>query len=365
MTDDWRVVLDRYLAGECSPEEAAIVQQSLAADPDRAAWAALLEQARDRSGRVASGTDARAALDRVRARIAQAPTPTSARAESSARRDIGPPRLAGASRHPRPWGAGGRHAWRVAAVAASVVVALGIGVTIGVGRQGAGFSAAPGREYTTAAGQRLSITLVDGTRLTLAPATRVRVAADYGRSARARGVELEGEAYFVVVHDAAHPFMVRALGAVAQDIGTAFDVQAYPADTAVRVAVAEGRVSVHAVAPAKGGASTPAGEAQAGDVATVANGAVGVEHGADVASLTGWTKGELMFRGVPLGAVLAELGRWYDIDFRLTDSSLAGQQLTATVNTQSVDQVLRDIVSALGVRCERRGRVVTVSAQGM
>jgi len=64
------------------------------------------------------------------------------------------------------------------------------------------------REYTTAAGQRLSVTLDDGTQLTLAPASRVRLAAGYGegratggsktRPYGARELELEGEAYFAV-----------------------------------------------------------------------------------------------------------------------------------------------------------------------
>ena len=61
-----------------------------------------------------------------------------------------------------------------------------------------------------------------------------------------REVELEGEAYFAVVHDAARPFAVRAHGAVATDVGTAFDVRAYPEDAGARIAVTEGAVAVTA-----------------------------------------------------------------------------------------------------------------------
>src|SRR5262249_48171613 len=90
-----------------------------------------------------------------------------------------------------------------------------------------------GREYVTSTSQQLSMTMPDGTRFTLAPSSRVRVHGDYGKDTRE--LDLEGEAYFTVIHDTSHPFTVHARSASVQDIGTTFDVRAYKLDSTVRV----------------------------------------------------------------------------------------------------------------------------------
>ncbi len=99
-------------------------------------------------------------------------------------------------------------------------------------------------EYATGAGQRETVMLPDGTEFTLALASRLRVAADYADGDRQ--VVLDGEAFFNVAHDDAHPFSVRAQSAVALDIGTRFNVRAYNGDRAVRVIVSQGTVGVAA-----------------------------------------------------------------------------------------------------------------------
>src|SRR5207253_457823 len=83
----------------------------------------------------------------------------------------------------------------------------------------------PAREYVTAPGQRLAVSFSDGSRVLLGVASRLRVPRDYG--VRTRAVELEGEAYFVVRHDPAHPFLVRTAHGTTEDLGTEFDVRAY------------------------------------------------------------------------------------------------------------------------------------------
>ncbi len=278
-------------------------------------------------------------------------------------------REGGTTRRTWPRGAGGDAGWRWGAGVA-LVVAVGISVGLGVMPHGARGIEAPGREIATAAGQRLSVTLVDGTQVALAPASRVRLAADYGRDAGVRDVELEGEAYFAVVHDVAHPFAVRAHGAVARDVGTMFDVRAYPEDVGVRVGVAEGAVAVTVTGgcPARTGAGAPGevraelcdAEARAGDVVTVANSEVAVEHQADVAAMTSWTAGRLTFENTGMGAVARELGRWYGVEIRIATPALEAQHITATYTNQPVDAVLRLVAHALGATVERHGRTVVV-----
>jgi transmembrane sensor len=266
----------------------------------------------------------------------------------------------GASPHLWPRGVGRDATWRRSAVAASVLIALSAGLAVSALQHGAR-TVPSGREYATAAGQRMSVTLVDGTQLALAPASRVRIAPDYGRGARPREVEVEGEAYFAVVHDAAHPFAVKAHGAVARDVGTAFDVRAYPGDAGARVAVAAGAVAVSATGRCRADAlrSHCGTQVQAGDVATVADTVVAVTHGADVPALTAWTHGELVFAEAPIRDVLVTVGRWYDLELRLSDPSMGAEPYTGSFSAESVDQVMETFALILHARIERHGRVVT------
>jgi transmembrane sensor len=60
----------------------------------------------------------------------------------------------------------------------------------------------------------------------------------------AREVVLEGEAYFDIAHDAAHPFVIYTQGVTLQVLGTAFNVEAFTGQPVVVVTVTRGRVRV-------------------------------------------------------------------------------------------------------------------------
>src|SRR5438067_12137346 len=84
--------------------------------------------------------------------------------------------------------------------AAAVVVAL-------IGGRGVLRRTPQWREYATTAAQRMVVRLQDGTQVTLAPKSRVRYAADYGRERRE--LYLDGEAYFQVTPDSQRPLRVH------------------------------------------------------------------------------------------------------------------------------------------------------------
>ncbi len=341
-----RTLILRYLAGECEPDERTQLAEWIAADPGRQAYAASLTAIVRATGALASDAGVREAWQRMRDRL-RAATPLS-RSTVTQHSDVQtPPRPRVWREAPRglPQRVGSRRTWPMAAVATVLMLAVGLGVAVRAVRHGAGMAPA-GREYATAAGQRLSVSLVDGTRLTLAPASRVRVGRD-------REVDLEGEAYFAVVHDAAHPFTVRTRGIVTRDVGTAFDVRAYMGDPAVRVAVAEGAVCLET---SRGGCKQAL---HVHDLGTVIDTAIAVSHDADIAALTGWTRGRLTFRDAPLREVAAELSRWYDLDVRVSDRVLAARQVTGTFASDSLAEGLSFLGLALEAQVERHGRVVT------
>ncbi len=338
-----------YFGGRCPAEERIAVEGWISADPAREREIERLRWIWSRAGRVDPLGDPGTphAWDALWAAAQHSSDGESPRALPVVQRPARPARRSMTARDGAEWrtvplsALGVRAARPLFAMAAAVIIALGVGLTVRHNTR----RALPDHEYATAAGQRLSVTLVDGTQLALAPASRVRVAAGYGTSSRE--VQLEGEAYFTVAHDGAHPFAVRARGAVVRDVGTAFDVRAYREDATARIAVAEGVVMVGEVT------------AHAGDVATASNGRIAVTHRADVTALIAWTRGALVFRDTPLRVAAADLARWYGLDVTVMDSRLIDRPVTGTITTEPVDEALRLIAHAAGADARRVGRSAT------
>jgi transmembrane sensor len=85
---------------------------------------------------------------------------------------------------------------------------------------------------------------------------------------------------------------------------------------------------------------------------------------ADTAAYFAWTRGILMFDATPLREALPQLSRWYDLDFRLSDTSLGSVPLSGTLDRMLTDDRLELIAGSLGLRQTRSGRVVTFSSSG-
>jgi transmembrane sensor len=95
----------------------------------------------------------------------------------------------------------------------------------------------------------------------------------------------------------------------------------------------------------------------AGQVARLRDdGSVAVRDGVDVRRLLSWTSGRLVFDGTPVPEVLAELSRWFDRDFVLGDSTLAGLKLTTVLGGQSLAEAVAVLETALDVRTRIESR---------
>ena len=341
---DWDA-LARYVTGESTPAEQREVEAWLAARPEREQLvSALRESIGALAVTVDDDIDVEAALRKVHARMNEPATVVAPRAS--------PARMPSVDRFARSAPRASR--WRVigplAAAAAVLVVALGVW-----NRRAPGTTApvAAAMTYATTVGERDSVRLADGSRVVLGPSSRLDVAPGYGASARE--VELHGEGYFSVVHDAAHPFTVRAGGATIVDVGTTFTVRD-DAGTRVRVAVTSGSVRVSRGASTDSGVVLAAGDAVTLDGSMPASVARGAVSGDD----TAFTRGALVLRDAPLSQVAIELRRWYGIELRVSDSAMARRRLTATFAGESPEEAMAIIGAALGARVERRGDTVIV-----
>ncbi|HEX9293611.1 MAG TPA: FecR domain-containing protein [Gemmatimonadales bacterium] len=314
----------RYVAGRCTPDEAAEMRRWLAQDPVRAALVNGLVRVWELVRRVSFVWD----VDGAWRAMGLGREPDHSLPLSM----IACPERSEGS---RSW------AWRVAAVAVVACATL-TGV---LSHRSRGAGGEPLREIATRRGQRASLRLADGTLVDLGVASVIRYASTYGR--KQRDVYLEGEAYFEVAPDPRKPFTVYAANAITRDRGTKFGVRAYPGASQVDVVVVEGAVEL---------SGRVLGTADLGRLDR--RGRLRIEHGADTAAWLGWRRDRLVFNNTPLREALPQLNRWYDADLELGDSALGDYPLTASLHGEPLDKVLDLISAALNVRVVRRGTTI-------
>jgi transmembrane sensor len=175
-------------------------------------------------------------------------------------------------------------------------------------------------DYETAKGEQRTVSLEDGSTVSLNTATKMRV--KYSRGARS--VEMmEGEALFAVSKDPDRPFEVHAQAGVARVVGTEFDVRLDA--LTVAVSVLEGTVAVAGDETVKDAATVSVTTGQR--VSYSRTGQVSAPEPADVAGIRGWLSQRIVFNDVTLAAALEEYNRYSAIPLVLGNPELAGRHI--------------------------------------
>ena len=342
---EWEA-LARHLSGESSPDEAARIEALLLERPHDREFLASLDRATSViAADVPRDLDIEGALALVKARFDSA-SPPALTVHSSPQPSAAPPV---------------RTRWRVPfpAIAAAAILAIGVTSWLTLRDSPVQQAVEPAPRFlATGVGVRDSLQLPDGSRVVLGPLSSVTVARGYGDSSRE--VEIRGDAWFDVLHDESKPFTVRAGDATIVDVGTKFTVRSDAPD-GVAVSVTEGAVSLRAV-------NTPVQQSvvlQAGDNGLVKSGGqVVTRRGGASPDDIAWLRGSLVFREAPVEEVKASMRRWYGLEVRFADSSLASRHITATFNGESPERVLEVLELVLGADIERRGDTAIVRPAG-
>jgi transmembrane sensor len=193
-------------------------------------------------------------------------------------------------------------------------------------------------EFKTGRSETVTVQLGDGTRVRLAPESRLRLETQ----GSGRRVFLEGEAFFAVAEDAQRPFYVRTRVGVARVLGTRFNMRVQAND--LQLLVVDGRVAL-----AASGANVEIGPNELSQV--VDGGAPGVVTVTDTRGILAWMGGALVFKSTPLLEVIAELQDRYGAQIELKDSSLTRLTVSAEFAGQSFGDVMAVICRVVNARC--------------
>jgi transmembrane sensor len=225
---------------------------------------------------------------------------------------------------------------RFAAMAAAAVLAIGIW-------QYPALMLRWQADYLTTVGDRSTVTLPDGSLMTLNTASAVAFDfADGKRNIRL----LQGEAFFDVKPDAAHPFRVAANYGEVEVKGTAFSVR--HDDDADRVVLEHGLVEVR-----RAGNHTEKAYLRPGEMIFASGASLSTVSQADLSTALAWRDGRLIFEDQPFSRVLRELRRYYRGTVVVVDKRHDQLTVTGNYRLDNVETAIQTLADAAGVSMTR------------
>jgi len=183
---------------------------------------------------------------------------------------------------------------------------------------------------------------------------------DYKFSSRnkTRTVKLTGEAYFEVKHEEEKPFIIESDEVLIKDIGTAFNVKAYPDSDTVVVTVESGEVQFYTL-------KNPGLFLKAGESGIYNKSLKEFSRlvKADTNILAYKTK-IFNFKNTELKKAIEMINEIYDSKIKLSNPVIGNCRLTVNFNNDKIDDIADIIAETLGLTVEKKGEEFILSGNG-
>lgn len=194
---------------------------------------------------------------------------------------------------------------------------------------------------STPKGVKSTITLKDGSVVTLNSESTISYTSDYGDSLRE--ITLTGEAFFDVAKNPQRPFVVKSGNVATTALGTSFNISSFPEDQQVVVSLATGKVEVKELINQLGEPTEHyilyPGEQIQYTKSTLSF--LKVKTRDDEAYL--WRDGILSFKHADLPQITRKLERWYGVNIDVAELPNSVIDYDGIFNNQSLDNVLNAI----------------------
>jgi len=178
-----------------------------------------------------------------------------------------------------------------------------------------------------------TITLSDGSHVWLNAHSSIKYPEKFDNT---REVFLEGEAYFEIAHDSAHPFVVRTSNTQTRVLGTKFDIRSYASENHTTLTVTEGKVGFGNVAK-----QVILTINQKADFNKLSGNVSKVEN--DNCNFMSWKTLDFNFDRQPLETVFKTLSEVYHFNYQFDTPSLKMRILTANFHHRPLSEIMQAI----------------------
>jgi transmembrane sensor len=206
---------------------------------------------------------------------------------------------------------------------------------------------------STPNGGEWQIRLPDGSTVWLNAASSIQYSLNIG-TAKQRIVKLDGEAYFEVAKDAAHPFIVETDKQSVEVLGTHFNINSYHDEIVTKTTLLEGSVRVlhHS--------SNQSEILKPGEQSIVSASGIDVK-GVDMDEAIAWKNGYFMFNNEKQESILRKVARWYNVEIEYADPAAKEVMYYGTVSRfEKISKILTKFEQTGEVRFDIKGNKVIV-----
>lgn len=235
-------------------------------------------------------------------------------------------------------------------------------------------------EISISPGSRTKITLPDGSQVWINSGSKLTYTDFFKGSTR--DVQLDGEAYFDVVKDAAHPFIVHTWGIDIKVLGTAFNVKAYKAEPVVEATLIHGSIEVinqnRPGAPGvmlkphekliykkypvaddrdqRADVTTPAGD----DSYSITIKPLAKNKADTEIPETAWVYNKLSFEDERFEDLAREMERWYDLKIIFDNEKLKEYRVSGSFVNETAEEALNELKFLLPFRYSINNKEVKI-----
>ena len=207
----------------------------------------------------------------------------------------------------------------------------------------------------TAPHEQQTVTLPDGTQVTLNGGSTLTCANDFGK--RDRRITFEGEGVFDVQKDAKKPFVIQVGDYSVTVLGTQFNLSAYQQDEAYTLSLMEGSVKIK---HKQDSVLVSPNEQVRFDRET----ATFAKEPVQAADADAWTEGRLAFENIPLRDLAHKLERIYDVRISIADARVANEQVYISISTEeSFADVCAALEALLPISIQEQNEIYTIVNQ--
>ena len=203
---------------------------------------------------------------------------------------------------------------------------------------------------STARGETYRLQLPDGSMVHLNAASSLTFSSQLLQNGK-RLVKLNGEGFFDVAKDKAHPFVVECRAQEVEVLGTHFNISGYAEDPKMTSTLIEGSVKVRYGDEQR---MLKPGQQAINDGRRLSVSEV------DVAQAIAWKEGFFRFNDAQVGDVMEQLARWYDIEVKY-EGKRASDGFSGKISRyKPISDVLKMLENTGLVKFKIEGRRVTV-----
>ena len=196
--------------------------------------------------------------------------------------------------------------------------------------------------------------LPDGTKILLSKNSQITYLKTF--EGNTREINLMGEGFFDVHHDAAHPFIIHTQGTVVKVLGTSFNIRAYNAQVQVHVKIGKVQFS-------KNNAKVVLTKGQKGE--TLANvDAIIKSEVIEVETVIKEKLSSFVFNKMSLSKVAESLSKRFNKDIKFSRDKIKNCELTATFENEKLENIIAVIAETFNLKVDNQVDMIILSGDG-